>query len=85
MCGLASGVLHRLQTHEVKLPMEERYIHTVMSKNGFRLLVTMHPLIARFIHLVLSLSIDYTFQRVDGELDEWEVAGFLDRFKHSEC
>ncbi|KAJ7472507.1 hypothetical protein FB451DRAFT_983137, partial [Mycena latifolia] len=22
--------------------------------------------------------------RVDGELDEWEVAGFLDRFKHSE-
>ncbi|KAJ6619645.1 hypothetical protein B0H10DRAFT_1946692 [Mycena sp. CBHHK59/15] len=67
---------------EVKLPKEDRYIHTAMTKNGFRLVVTMHPQIAVFIHLILSLNIDYTFKRVDGDMDEWEVAGFLDRFKH---
>ncbi|KAJ7917254.1 hypothetical protein B0H13DRAFT_2269543 [Mycena leptocephala] len=76
------GVLHELREREVKLPKEERYIHTAMDKNGFRLVVTMHPYIARFIHQVLSLSIDYTFKRVEGDMDEWEVAGFLDRFLH---
>ncbi|KAJ7802460.1 hypothetical protein B0H13DRAFT_2496433, partial [Mycena leptocephala] len=76
------GMLHELREREVKLPKEERYIHTAMDKNGFRLVVTMHPYIARFIHQVLSLSIDYTFKRVEGDMDEWEVAGFLDRFLH---
>ncbi|KAJ7911671.1 hypothetical protein B0H13DRAFT_2660420 [Mycena leptocephala] len=76
------GVLHELREREVKLPKEERYIHTAMDKNSFRLVVTMHPYIARFIHQVLSLSIDYTFKRVEGDMDEWEVAGFLDRFLH---
>ncbi|KAJ7939111.1 hypothetical protein B0H13DRAFT_2261049 [Mycena leptocephala] len=76
------GVLHELREREVKLPKEERYIHTAMDKNGFRLVVTMHPYIARFIYQVLSLSIDYTFKRVEGDMDEWEVAGFLDRFLH---
>ncbi|KAJ7829534.1 hypothetical protein B0H13DRAFT_1916490 [Mycena leptocephala] len=41
----------------------------------------MHPYIAMFIHEILSLNIDYTFKRVEGAMDEWEVAGFLDRFK----
>jgi hypothetical protein len=78
------GVLHELREREVKLPKEERYIHTAMDKNGFRLVVTMHPYIARFIHQVLSLSIDHTFKRVEGDMDEWEVAGFSDRFLHRE-
>ncbi|KAJ7511384.1 hypothetical protein B0H11DRAFT_2387169 [Mycena galericulata] len=76
------GVLYELREREVKLPKEERYIHTAMDKGGFRLVVTMHPYIARFIHAILSLNIDYTFKRVEGTMDEWEVAGFLDRFKH---
>jgi hypothetical protein len=37
-----------------------------------------------FIHDILSLNIDYMFMRIDGALDEWEVAGFLDRFKQRE-
>ncbi|KAJ6459588.1 hypothetical protein C8R45DRAFT_1182440 [Mycena sanguinolenta] len=53
-----------------------------MSKNGFRIVVTMHAYITMFIHRLLSLNIDYTFARVDDNMDEWEVAGFLDRFKH---
>jgi hypothetical protein len=44
----------------------------------------MHPYIAMFIHEILSLNIDYTFKRVEGAMDEWEVAGFLDRFKQRE-
>ncbi|KAJ7879329.1 hypothetical protein B0H13DRAFT_1892288 [Mycena leptocephala] len=42
----------------------------------------MHPYIAILIHQVLSLTIDYTSKRVEGDMDEWEVAGFLDRFLH---
>jgi hypothetical protein len=52
-----------------------------MLKNGIRLVVTLHPQIAMFIHNILSLNIDYTFKRVDGAMDEWEVAGFTERFK----
>lgn len=52
-----------------------------MSKNGFRLVVTMHPQISMFIHHILSMHVDYTFKRVDGNMDEWEVAGMSDRFK----
>ncbi|KAJ7931025.1 hypothetical protein B0H13DRAFT_2263941 [Mycena leptocephala] len=40
------GVLYHLNTREVKLSPRERYIHTAMYKNGFRLVVTMHPQIA---------------------------------------
>ncbi|KAJ7936884.1 hypothetical protein B0H13DRAFT_2430847 [Mycena leptocephala] len=75
------GVLYHLSTREVKLLPSERYIHTAMSKNGFRLVVTMHPQIAKLIHNILALVIDYTFKRVEGKMDEWEVAGIVDRFK----
>ncbi|KAJ7112341.1 hypothetical protein C8R44DRAFT_882712 [Mycena epipterygia] len=43
--------------------------------NGFRLVVTMQPQIGMFIHKLLSLNIDYTFKRVKGAMDEWEVVG----------
>ncbi|KAJ7834423.1 hypothetical protein B0H13DRAFT_1914089 [Mycena leptocephala] len=74
------GVLHHLSTKEPSLLESERYIHTAMSKNGFRLVVTMHPQIASHIHSTLALNIDFTFKRVDGEMNEWEVAGMSDRF-----
>ncbi|KAJ7912629.1 hypothetical protein B0H13DRAFT_1874611 [Mycena leptocephala] len=74
------GVLHHLSTKEPSLQKSERYIHTAMSKNGFRLVVTMHPQIASHIHSTLALNIDFTFKRVDGEMNEWEVAGMSDRF-----
>ncbi|KAJ7196013.1 hypothetical protein B0H12DRAFT_1245429 [Mycena haematopus] len=71
------GVLYHLN-REMKLPKSERYIHTAMSKNGFRLVVTMHPQIVMLIHKILSLIIDFTFKRVEGKMDEWEVVGFVD-------
>ncbi|KAJ7162464.1 hypothetical protein C8R46DRAFT_1104607 [Mycena filopes] len=54
------GVLYRMSKHEIKLPKSEQYIHTAMSKGGFKLVVTMHPQIAMYIHRVLYLVIDYT-------------------------
>ncbi|KAJ7237946.1 hypothetical protein C8J57DRAFT_1566399 [Mycena rebaudengoi] len=74
-------VLYHLNTHEAKLPKSERYIHTAMSKNGFRLVVTMHPQIVALIHKILSLNFDFTFKRVEGKMDEWEVVGLVDRVK----
>ncbi|KAF8198843.1 hypothetical protein K438DRAFT_1759491 [Mycena galopus ATCC 62051] len=56
------GVLYHLNTREANLPKPERYIHTAMSKNGFRLVVTMHPQLAILIHKILSLNIDFTFK-----------------------
>ncbi|KAJ7875053.1 hypothetical protein B0H13DRAFT_1894316 [Mycena leptocephala] len=67
-------------TKEPLLPKSERYIHTVMSKNGFKLVVTMQPQIASYMHNTLALNIDFTFKRVDGTMNEWEVAGMTDRF-----
>ncbi|KAJ7739455.1 hypothetical protein DFH07DRAFT_943933 [Mycena maculata] len=75
------GVLYELNVRETKLLKVDRYIHTAMSKNGFRLAVTMHPQIAMFIHKILSLNINFTFTRAKGDMDEWEVAGLLDRAK----
>ncbi|KAJ7210230.1 hypothetical protein C8J57DRAFT_1540028 [Mycena rebaudengoi] len=78
---LLNGVLYHLNTREAKLPKSERYIHTAMSKNGFRLVVTMHPQIVALIHKILSLNFDFTFKRVEGKMDEWEVVGLVDRVK----
>ncbi|KAJ7791551.1 hypothetical protein B0H14DRAFT_3566646 [Mycena olivaceomarginata] len=75
-----AGVVHHF-TKEASLLPVDRYLHTTMAKNGFRLAVTMHPQIVLFIHQVLSINIDFTFKRVEGNMDEWEVASMSDRFK----
>ncbi|KAF7976474.1 hypothetical protein HWV62_6741 [Athelia sp. TMB] len=69
--------INQLQT--VTNPVLSR---TVMTKGDIKLAVTMHPELVKIIHSVLYLCIDYTFKRVGGDdLNEWEVAGFSDRFK----
>ncbi|KAJ7268270.1 hypothetical protein C8J57DRAFT_1227989 [Mycena rebaudengoi] len=57
------GMLYELQ-RELELPKEE--------------LVTMHTGMAPYIHKVLGLQFDFTYKRVDGQMDEWEVVGFID-------
>ncbi|KAJ7825909.1 hypothetical protein B0H14DRAFT_2596247 [Mycena olivaceomarginata] len=75
-----AGVVHHFTKESSLLPVDQ-YLHTTMAENGFRLAVTMHPQIALFIHQVLSLNIDFTFKRVEGNMDEWEIASMSDRFK----
>jgi hypothetical protein len=70
-----------MQTKDRALPVSERYIHAAISKEDFKLVVTLHPQLAKFIHGVLALAIDYTFKRIEGDMDEWEVVGFSGRFK----
>jgi len=40
----------------------------------------MLPELLKHIHSVRYLGIDYTFKRIRGEFDEWEVAAILDRY-----
>jgi hypothetical protein len=75
------GLVHEHIERESKLPDKERYIHTVMTKGDIKIAVTMHPTIANIMHAVAYLCIDYTFKRVSGELNEWEIAGFSERLK----
>ncbi|KAJ7302863.1 hypothetical protein DFH08DRAFT_826189 [Mycena albidolilacea] len=77
-----SRCLHHVETHEKPLPIKERYIHAVMTKGDFTLVVTLNPQLVYLIHSVLSVVIDYTFKHVEGDMDEWVVSGFSDRFKH---
>lgn len=66
---------------EAKIPKAERYLHTVLAKGSTRLIMTMHPGIVKHIHSSRFLAIDYTFKRVSGDMNEWEVAGNIDRYK----
>jgi hypothetical protein len=75
------GLLHEHMQRESKLPVDQRYIQAVMVTPEAKWVITMHPRLAKYFHSVLYLCIDYTFKRVKGEVDEWEVVGFLDQFK----
>ena len=61
------------------LPESERYIQSVISRDSHRIVVTAHADLIKFIHDVLCLQIDFTFKRVEGEFNEWEVVGFLEK------
>ncbi|KAF7295712.1 hypothetical protein MIND_01111600 [Mycena indigotica] len=75
-----AGVIHYRTEIHPKLDPSERYIHTAIVKDNFRIVVTMHPILAQYIHRVQALCIDYTFKRIDGSMDEWEIVGMLERF-----
>ncbi|KAF7300316.1 hypothetical protein HMN09_00914900 [Mycena chlorophos] len=73
------GVKHYFETHERLLPISQRYIHAAIQKGDFKMIVTLHPQLAQYIHGVHALVIDYTFKPVEDEMDEWEVVGFVTR------
>jgi hypothetical protein len=73
-------LLHELVEKEHKLPEIKRYIHSVIVQDDIKIAVTMHPRIIRHIHSCRFLAIDFTFKRVEGDTNEWEVASNLDRF-----
>ena len=52
-----------------------------MATGDTKWVITMHPRLANYFHQVYYLVIDYTFKRVKGEIDEWEIVGFVERFK----
>lgn len=66
---------------ESKLPITERYIQAVIVTSDARWVMTMHPRLAKYFHEIYFLVIDYTFKRVKGGTDEWEIVAFVERFK----
>nr|GAT48672.1 predicted protein [Mycena chlorophos] len=75
------GVQHHIETKESTLPVSQRYIHAAIKRGDYKMIVTLHPQLAPYIHTVLALIIDYTFKHVEGNMDEWEVVAFSERFK----
>ena len=52
-----------------------------MATGDTKWVITMHPWLAKYFHQVYYLVIDYTvytFKRVKGDIDEWEIVGFVE-------
>ena len=67
------GVSHLSHQDFTSLPPEARYIHTTISQDGIRVVVTMIPAAARYFHEVNHVMMDNTYKRVKGDFNEWEV------------
>jgi hypothetical protein len=55
---------------------EKRYFWALLSRNELHVLVTLVPSLAALIHTVNEVVCDFTFKRVLGDINEWEVAIF---------
>ncbi|KAJ7215836.1 hypothetical protein GGX14DRAFT_391519 [Mycena pura] len=75
------SVCDYVEKKEKLLPVHQRYIHAAMTKGDFKLVVTVHPQLAYLSHDALSLVNDFTFKHVEGDLDQWVVTTFSDRYK----
>ena len=42
-------------------------------EGSIKVVVTTHPILAALIHHARYLECDFTFKRMNGELNEWEV------------
>ena len=49
-----------------------------MATGDMKWVITMHPQLAKYFHQVYYLVIDYMFKRVKGDIDEWEIVGFVE-------
>lgn len=65
---------------ESKLPLNEQYIHYANWNPKRRLVVTMFQGIAKYFHQARHLAVDFTFKRVKGEMNQWDVATNVARF-----
>ncbi|KAJ6525409.1 hypothetical protein B0H19DRAFT_971353 [Mycena capillaripes] len=74
---LWAGVLDRYE-HDLKLPLSDRYICIVRMEGELKIAVTMEAYLANLVHEVQYLVPDFTFKRVKGQMNEWEVAVWLD-------
>ncbi|KAJ7643437.1 hypothetical protein DFH06DRAFT_1477189 [Mycena polygramma] len=72
-----AGILDRYE-QDLKLPMADRYIRIIRMEGDLKLAVTMEAYLASLVHEVQYLVPDFTFKRVKGDLNEWEVAVWLD-------
>ncbi|KAJ6600216.1 hypothetical protein B0H10DRAFT_2441123 [Mycena sp. CBHHK59/15] len=74
---LWAGILDEYE-QDLKLPKDERYIRVVRMEGELKVAVTMNSELAQLVHEVQFLVPDFTFKRTEGDLNEWEVAVWLD-------
>ncbi|KAJ7176036.1 hypothetical protein C8R43DRAFT_1118579 [Mycena crocata] len=72
-----AGIIEQFQ-QDLGLPLAEQYIHVVQMEGELKLAVCVDPELGELIHEVRYLVPDFTFKRIVGELNEWEVAVWLD-------
>ncbi|KAJ6470551.1 hypothetical protein DFH09DRAFT_1477788 [Mycena vulgaris] len=77
---LWAGILDQYE-QDLKLPSSRRYIRIVRMEGELKIAVTMDTYLANLIHEVQYLVPDFTFKRIKGLLNEWEVAVWLDEDK----
>jgi hypothetical protein len=70
---LLSGVADLLAKDVLK-PIEERYVHSIMTTaHGGLLIFTFFSYLLALIHSALTIQVDTTFKRTIGDINEWEL------------
>lgn len=69
-----TGIVDRYDKDIKNLKPDEQYIWHLRMEGNIKVVVTAHPTLAALIHGARYLVCDYTFKRMNGELNEWEVA-----------
>ena len=63
-----------LMAKDLLKPVEERYIHSIMStEHGGILIFTFLSCLLALIHKALTIQVDTTFKRTAGDINEWEI------------
>ena len=68
-----TGVVQHYEQDLKNLKPADQYIWHLRMEGDTKLVVTANPQLAALIHRELYLVCDYTFKRVHGQLNEWEV------------
>lgn len=68
------GVVDKYEQDLKSLKPEDQYIWHLRMEGTVKLIVTANPVLASLIHSAQYLVCDYTFKRMNGDLNEWEVA-----------
>lgn len=76
-----SSALFPYYQKEQLLPKEDRYLWAFRATGRHPLIVAMDPFLAEQIHDATSLACDFTYKRIHGELQEWEMAMYSHRFQ----
>ncbi|KAJ7783940.1 hypothetical protein DFH07DRAFT_1055048 [Mycena maculata] len=74
---LWAGILDQYE-EDLDLPVDEQYIRIVRMEGELKLAITLDSALAKLIHEVQYAVPDFTFKRVKGSLNEWEVTVWLD-------
>jgi hypothetical protein len=67
------GIVHQTEI-DVQRPPQDRYYHYAGVQQGIRLAIVGNPTLVETVHNAPYMAADFTFKRVRGDLNEWEMA-----------